>query len=193
MAAEKSQSAGGGFDGGVTLPTLRTLRLILRPLVPDDARDAHRFLSDERVMRYWSSGPHVDIAETERYIVGNCVGGTHESWAITEPGGPAIGWVNLGERRPAVYEMGYILSADRWGGGLAREAVRAGLDHVFGECNARRIFADCDPENIASIRLVESLGFIREGHLRGEWETHLGIRDSLIFGILRNEWEGPRA
>lgn len=173
------------------LPTLKTDRLVLRPLVPEDARDAHRFLSDSQVMRYWSSGPHVDIAETGLYIIGNCTGGTHESWAITERGGPVMGWVNLCERRPRVYEMGYILSADQWRRGFAREAVSAGLDHIFGEIGARRVFADCDPENTASIRLVESLGFIHEGHLRAEWETHVGIRDSLIFGLLAEEWKRP--
>ena len=170
------------------LPTLTTNRLVLRPLVPGDARDVHRFLSDAQVMRYWSSGPHADVAETERFIVGNCIGGAYESWAITESGGPAMGWLNLGERRPAVYETGYILGSDYWGRGFAREALSAGLEYVFGTLGARRIFADTDPENAASIRMLEGLGFMREGHLRGEWETHIGIRDSLIFGILENEW-----
>lgn len=177
----------------MTLPILRTKRLELRPLVVGDAGDVHRFLSDSQVMRYWSSGPHVDIAETERYIVGNCEGGTHESWAITESGGPAIGWVNVGERRPGVYETGYILGADWWGRGLAREALSAAIDHVFGTLGARRIFADTDPDNAASIAMLEGLGFKREGHLRGEWETHIGIRDSLIFGLLQSEWEIGRS
>lgn len=105
------------------LPTLKTERLVLRPLVPEDANDARRFLRDERVMRYWSSGPHQDIAETERSILGNCTGGSHESWAIIEAGGAAIGWINLGERRPRVYETGYIPSFDWWGRGLAGEAL----------------------------------------------------------------------
>jgi [ribosomal protein S5]-alanine N-acetyltransferase len=174
------------------LPIIKTCRLVLRPLVPSDACDAHRFLSDERVMQYWSSGPHTDIGDTERYITGNCTGGTHESWAITEDGGPAIGWVNQCERRPLVYELGYILAADQWGKGLAREAVTAALEYAFGTLGARRVYADCDPDNLSSIRLVESLGFVHEGHLRAEWETHIGIRDSLIFGLLSHEWKARR-
>ena len=160
------------------LPTLRTERLVLRPLAPEDARDAHRFLSDERVMRYWSSGPHADLAETAAYIAGNCTGGAHESWAV-----------NLCERRPDVYETGYILSAEYWGRGLAREAIAAALDHVFGPRGARRVFADTDPDNAASIALLERLGFTREGLLREEWRTHLGIRDTLILGLLASEWD----
>jgi [ribosomal protein S5]-alanine N-acetyltransferase len=36
--------------------------------------------------------------------------------------------------------------------------------------------------------LRQRLGFQQDGHLRGEWETHIGVRDSLIFGLLRDEW-----
>jgi RimJ/RimL family protein N-acetyltransferase len=52
------------------------------------------------------------------------------------------------------------------------------------------VFADTDPENAPSIALLERLGFRREGLLRGEWETHIGVRDSLILGLLRDEWRG---
>ena len=53
--------------------------------------------------------------------------------------------------------------------------------------------ADTDPDNVGSIKLLEKLGFQKEGHLRSEWETHIGVRDSLIFGLLREEWESQRA
>lgn len=170
------------------LPTLATERIVLRPLVPEDAAAAHKFLSDEQVMRFWSSGPHADLAETESYIVHNCTGGAHESWAITEAEGPAIGWVNFTERRPGVYEIGYILARDAWGRGIAREALGMAIAHVFETLGARRIFADTDPDNAASIALLERLGFAREGLLRQEWLTHLGVRDTIIFGLLASEW-----
>ena len=50
--------------------------------------------------------------------------------------------------------------------------------------------ADTDPDNIGSNRLLERLGFKLEGHLRAEWETHIGVRDSLIWGLLAAEWNG---
>ncbi|HEV7233271.1 MAG TPA: GNAT family N-acetyltransferase, partial [Sphingorhabdus sp.] len=106
MAAEKGEGAGGGVDG-LMLPTLATGRLILRPLMLDDAAEAYAFLSDAEVMRYWSSGPHSDVAQTRNYIEGNCIGGDYESWAITFSG-ETIGWVNTRIRRPAVAELGYI-------------------------------------------------------------------------------------
>lgn len=62
------------------------------------------------------------------------------------------------------------------------------ISRLFGEEGQRRVFADVDPENVGSVRLLEALGFKLEGHLRQEWETHIGIRDSLIYGLLADEW-----
>lgn len=169
-------------------PTLASARLVLRPLVHADADTLHPVFADERTMRYWSGPPHADLAETRTYVAGNAAQDDWLTWAITEDGGQALGWVTLGVHRDGVRELGYVLHRDFWGQGYAREAVAAVIDHGFATMRLRRIFADCDPDNAGSIRLLESLGFRREGHLRGEWETHLGIRDSLIFGLLSAEW-----
>jgi [ribosomal protein S5]-alanine N-acetyltransferase len=80
-----------------------------------------------------------------------------------------------------------MLGRAYWGRGIVTEAVTALVDLLFAE-GQRRVFADTDPDNIASIRVAERLGFTLEARLRGEWETHIGVRDSLIFGMLRDEW-----
>ncbi|MBY8822717.1 GNAT family N-acetyltransferase [Sphingomonas colocasiae] len=171
----------------MSLPLLSTARLVLRPLAESDADALHDVLSDDETMRFWSSPPHVSIDQTRDYVVGNAAQDEWLTWAITE-GGPALGWVVLGEHRPGIRELGYILHRDRWGSGYAGEAVAAVVNHGFSAMGLRRIFADCDPENTGSVRLLERLGFRLEGHLRGEWETHIGVRDSLIFGLLASEW-----
>ena len=58
---------------------------------------------------------------------------------------------------------------------------------AFDTLGARRITADIDPDNQASIRVFERLGFTLEARLRGEWEMHIGVRDSLIYGLLRDD------
>lgn len=175
-------------------PTLTTARLVLRQLREDDAAALFPVLSDPEVMIWWSSGPHTSLAETADYVKGNASEGQgHLCWAITAADDVALGWVILIDGKPDVKEIGYILRRDQWGSGIAREAVARVIDHGFGEMNLRRIFADTDPENPGSIGLLERLGFQREGRLRGEWETHIGVRDSLIFGLLRNEWTMEKA
>lgn len=170
-------------------PTLTTARLVLRQIREDDARALFPVLSDAQVMTWWSSGPHRSLAETVDYVKGNAAEGQgYLCWAITAGDDVALGWVILIDGKPDVKEIGYILRRDRWGSGIAREAVTRVIDHGFGEMKLRRIFADTDPENPGSIGLLERLGFQREGRLRGEWETHIGVRDSLIYGLLRDEW-----
>lgn len=175
-------------------PTLRGSRLTLRQLHIEDAVPLFDVLSDETVMRFWSSGPHSSVEETRLYLEWNADSDAeHLCWAITRHDGPALGWVILVPRRDGVFELGYILGRADWGMGLVQEAVNMVLDYAFGPHGSRRIMADTDPENIASIRLLEKLGFRQEGHLRAEWETHIGIRDSLIFGLLQHEWESGQA
>lgn len=170
-------------------PTLTTARLVLRQLREDDAPTLFPVLSDAEVMIWWSSGPHASLAETEAYVKGNAAEGQgYHCWAITAGDDVALGWVILIDGKPQVKEIGYILRRDHWGAGIAREAVARVIAHGFDDLGLRRIFADTDPENGGSIALLERLGFQREGRLRGEWETHIGVRDSLIFGLLRDEW-----
>ena len=66
------------------------------------------------------------------------------------------------------------------GRNLAARALAPAIDTVFDVKGARRIFADVDPDNAASIRTFEKLGFRHEGVLRANWETHIGVRDSVI-------------
>lgn len=168
--------------------TLRTERLTLRPLRLSDADSLHPAFADEALMHWWSSGPHSDPARTRDYVAGNVDSDDYPTWAITLGDDVAVGWVVLPPRRDGVAEIGYILRRDHWGRGIAREAVTAVIDHGFDGLGLRRIYADTDPENEASIGLLKSLGFTLEGRLRGEWETHIGVRDSFIWGLLRDEW-----
>lgn len=176
----------------MTAPTLRTERLVLRQLVLDDAAALFPILSDDAVMHYWSSGPHRHEDETREYLQWNADPNCgHHCWAITFTGEKALGWVILIPRRTGNFELGYILAREFWGQGLATEAISAALDFAFRTLKLRRVMADTDPENNGSIALLRKLGFRQEGHLRAEWETHIGVRDSLIFGLLQSEWRSP--
>ena len=174
------------------LPVLASERLVLRQVRIDDAEALFDVLSDEGLMTWWSSGAHSTVEETRAYLE-PAVLGEWRSWAITRASEDvALGWVNAHERRASVSEIGYILARSAWGQGIAREAVTLVLDRLLVTEGQRRVFADADPENAASIGLLTSMGFVQEGHLRAEWETHIGVRDSLIFGLLSDEWLARR-
>lgn len=175
------------------VPILTTERLRLRALGVEDAEALFPTLSDAELMTWWSSAPHQTVAETRAYFAPRVEQDGWRCWAITLAGDDtAIGWVAAGEKRQGgVTEIGYLLARAHWGRGIAAEAVSAVIDRLFAE-GQRRVFADTDPDNAPSLALLDRLGFRREGYLRGEWETHIGVRDSVILGLLKDEWRSPR-
>ncbi|WP_428835739.1 GNAT family N-acetyltransferase [Sphingomonas rustica] len=171
------------------LPVLETARLRLRGIGPEDAEALHPAMTDDALMTWWSSAPHTDLAQTRDYLTYAPATDGMRSWAITRAEDDrAIGWVTVIHKRAGVSEVGYLLAREHWGAGMMAEAVSRVLDLLFREEGQRRVFADTDPDNLGSRTLLERLGFKLEGVLRAEWETHIGVRDTTLYGLLRDEW-----
>ena len=85
--------------------------------------------------------------------------------------------------------MGYGLAEAAWGQGFAAEAVGALPRHGFDALDLDRVEADIDPRNTASARLLERLGFTREGLLRERWIVDGEVSDSAIYGLLKREFK----
>jgi RimJ/RimL family protein N-acetyltransferase len=173
-------------------PWLAARRFVLHPLVRADAAALFPSFADPDVMRWWSRGPFDSEQELAEWLVpepGAWPGG--RSWAVAEsPTGPAIARLAAIDRGDDVVELGYLVVRERQGEGIAREALAALIEHLIATEQRRRLFADVDPDNRASCRLLERLGFTLEGRLREAWTTHIGRRDSLIWGLLATEWRG---
>jgi hypothetical protein len=70
------------------------------------------------------------------------------------------------------------------------EALRALCGFMFGELGFERIEADVDPRNLASIKVLQRLGFEEEGYLRERWRVRGEVQDSMIFGLLKRDGRG---
>ena len=90
-------------------------------------------------------------------------------------------------------ELGYVLGHAHWGQGLMFEALDALLTQAFGGLGLRRIEAEVNPANTASVRLLERLGFTREGLLRQRWVAKGATYDVSFYGLLRDEWPAAAA
>lgn len=176
------------------MPELTSARLRLRQLGAEDIPALFRLFSDLRVMRYWSFTPLTDLAGAERYLAAmqsESARGDLLQWGIEPQGGAEIiGQVTLRHisRANERAEVGFALGGDHHGRGYAREAVGAVLDFAFGPMALYRVEADVDPRNAASLRLLESLGFRREGLLRSRWFVGGERCDSVMLGLHREEW-----
>lgn len=177
------------------LPTIDADRISLRWISRDDVDALYRIFSNEEVMRYWSTPPLTDRDAAVDLLQDIHDGFGRQSmlkWGIALRADNAlIGTttlynLDLGNRRA---EMGYALSRDHWRRGYMREALQALLTYAFEVLDLRRIEADVDPRNTASIQTLERLGFQREGFLRERWEVNGEIQDALFYGLIRREWK----
>jgi RimJ/RimL family protein N-acetyltransferase len=173
---------------------LHSENLLLRPFVRDDAVAMHRVYSDPEAMKYWSSPPVTELAQAEALVSADmaCMAeGQGLFWALTlADSGQVVGkctlfGVSASNRRA---EVGYILDRRFWGRGLMTEAMCAMLDFGFGQLGLHRLEADSDPDNGASLALLEKLGFRREGLFRQRWNIDGEWRDSVMLGLLGTEW-----
>jgi len=160
---------------------LSTPRLILRTARPDDLEPMHAVLSDPRATLWWSTPPHNTQDQTVAWLDNMIANGPNHPDFVIELDGRVIG-------KAGFYEMpdiGYILHPDVWGQGLAGEAVGAVIDHVFDTRTVQTLTADVDPENTASVRLLERLGFARTGFAERSWNVGGVWKDSLYYALSR--------
>jgi len=142
---------------------LKTPRLILRPQQQGDAAALFAILSDERAMRFWNR-PAIDrlavVQDLVREQQDAMAGGLCRYWTLMEDG-EAIGSVDISLIGDGSAELGFVLRPDRWGLGLASEAVGAVIAHGFGELGLARLAAAVQTANRAAARVLEKSGFTR--------------------------------
>ena len=177
---------------------LRTDRLTLRRFQESDAETLSAYCSDPEVARYQAWEPPLTVAQARLSV---------RSLSGRDPEQP--GWFQYAIERTAEADhigdvgvdlhhnrmqaqIGFTLAAGHHRQGYGSEAVRAVLDHLFAERGLHRVSADCDLRNTASARLLERVGFTREGlrrqhvHSKGEWT------DEVLWGLLAADWQRLR-
>jgi RimJ/RimL family protein N-acetyltransferase len=180
------------------VPALAGARVRLRALRADDADDLYTLQSDPRVMRYWSHPAWTSREQAvERIAQLARDNATSEfySWATTIDGADRlIGTVSLFalNRANRRAEIGYALAAESWGRGYATEGLHLAIEFAFDTLGLERLEADIDPRNEASCRLVERVGFQREGLLRRRWHVAGEATDSAMYGLLRGEYRATQ-
>lgn len=146
-----------------TKPALETERLILRRYRKEDLEDLFEYLSDPATVAFEPYGP-MSLEEVKENLEWRV--STEEMIAVEfKASGKLIGNVYLGQRDFQALELGFVFNRAYWGKGLAAESCRALIQRAFAR-GIHRIFAECDPNNENSWRLLEALGFRREGCLK---------------------------
>ena len=168
-------------------PRLETARFDLRPLERGDTAALFPTFADATQCRYLTRPAFADEAELEGWLFDPDWDG--RTWiAIDRTSGAVAGrFVAVPGHDDGVAEIGYVVVMEGQGQGVARECTAALVSQLFAEGH-RKVIAEVDSENVASIRLLGSLGFIREARFRQHETTHIGLRDVEMWGVLKGEW-----
>lgn len=175
-------------------PTLPTARLLLRPFAETDADAIYALHSNARVLRYWDSPPWEDRARAQAFLAA-CrqmeadASGARFAIETLQPRA-FVGWCAMFRWNPVYRSLGigYCLDEPAWGQGYATEAVRAMLRWAYETLDLNRVEAELDTRNGASARVLEKLGFEREGLRREDCVVSGEVSDSWIYGLLRRDW-----
>ena len=174
---------------------LTTERLRLRPMDERDVLAHYAVFSDPEVARYWSREPWTDIAQAEESIkstMAACKDGSEVRFGIELLAtGELIGNAGLYHffEQNRRCDIGYALAGQHWGQGYATEALRVLIRHGFDALDLNRIEADIDPRNIGSARVLEKLGFRKEGYMPERWFVFGEFADTVNYGLLRRYWD----
>lgn len=146
---------------------IRTRRLALRPVGPEDLEGTHAYASDPEATRMMMFLPVDSPEETEKFLRDAAAewrkpAPSYYEFAILQDGAQ-VGGISLFrlEGQDDGAELGWIVRRDRWRQGIAEEATRGLMDHARRAWGIHRFIAQCDGENTASWRLMEKLGMRR--------------------------------
>ena len=169
----------------------RVDELLIRPPVLDDVAAIAPAFTDPDVGGEAGLPPLTD-AELRSFIQRDLppmqASGYLHPFVILEGSGRIVGGITLhhyDDQRSRV-EVGYWLLPEGRGRGIATRAVRTLADHVHGN-GVLRLEAVVRPENERSIRVLERLGFTREGRLRSLLRYAGGRADAFIYSLLPGE------
>ena len=175
-------------------PTLFTPRLRLRPFEDADGNDLFALLSDAHILRYWDAPPWSNLGRAEQFISAcreMADGGTGMRLAAERvSNGAFIGWCSLSRWNPSHRRasLGYCFDDAVWDHGYATEAASGVLQWAYDNLDLNRVQAETDTRNVASSRVLEKLGFVREGLLREDCVVNEEVSDSWVYGLIRREW-----
>lgn len=144
---------------------METNRLIIRNFEFEDWKDLYEYLSDEEVVKF-EPYEAVSIIDCKKEIVRRSKSNNFKA-VVLKSENKLIGNIYISLIEPIelmTWELGFVFNKKYWKNGYAYESSLSIISDLFQNCNAHRIIAKCNPENINSWRLLEKLNFRKEAH-----------------------------
>jgi ribosomal-protein-alanine N-acetyltransferase len=177
--------------------TPRPLHVALRPAQPDDAGLLHRWRGEASVRQHQPLAEatvadlRADLLRHRHDELYRCRGDRYQWIVLVE--GEAAGWITLAVSswEHGLAEIGYALSTSFQGRGVMRNALEQLAAELFGHTALERLEARCSVDNVASQRVLEAVGFEREGRLRSYFRLAGRRVDNYLYALLRDDFFVP--
>jgi ribosomal-protein-alanine N-acetyltransferase len=174
--------------------TLRTERLLLRPIEPMDASALLRLYGDPEVTREYEIETLTRLEQAEALLSAYLQ--FHKRFALVASGGSEVigtcGYT-LWDQSSRMASFGYDLARPYWGHGLMREAAAAVLGYGFAVMKLNRVNALTTLYNVRSMKVLTALGFREEGVLPQFAYWKEAFHDMRLFSLLRSSVVSPGA
>lgn len=170
-------------------PELITERLLLRTMTLADADDLREWTPNKSLYQYWGKKPGKADLKPELLFAAQSKPTKSFHWGIVHrKDAKVIGevWVYLIEN-DRMAKLAIRLSDRYHGHGYATEALREVVRFCFENTQLQRLWSDVDVRNTASVRMLESCGFVREGLIR-QGKMVSTWCDYYLYGILKADW-----
>ena len=173
---------------------IESSRLLIRLVTEADLPDLLVINGNDEVTRYLPYAAWQSLADGQAWfkrIEGlNATGNGLQFVAVEKSTGQVVATCLLFryDEHSSRAELGYVLGREHWGRGIMHEALVELITFAFQTYALRRIEAEVNPANEASCRLIQKLGFTKEGLLRQRWFSKGSAHDTNIYGLLRDEW-----
>lgn len=173
-------------------PALDTPRLHLRAVTRDDAADMFRVNADPEVIRFLGRPPMASIEAMREKIDSILENLRNESaigWTLIDAQtGAYVGGASLLRWDKAHFraEVGYVVAKEHWGRGLVPEALGPILRFGFERMKLHSVEARIHPDNRASRRVAEKLGFAQEGYFRESYFNAAteAFEDTVVYSLV---------
>ncbi len=175
-------------------PVLETERMILREILMEDGPGILAIRGDYEVTKY-NGGMNYTRLDQAQALIASIRDAYRDKrsvrWGMTLKGDDSVigmcgynYWVRTDFRA----SVGYDLARAYWGSGLMPEALRAILAFGFEQMALNRVEADASENNRQSMRVLEKVGFLREGHQREQYYENGEFGDLVLFSLLKRDF-----
>jgi len=173
----------------------RLIDVSIRPALPRDATLLYQWRSEPSVRQHQPLS-HLSLAQLRAELANQSIDNLYRNrgdrfqWIVEAP--DPSGWITLvvANWEHGLAEIGYALSTGQQRRGIMRRALETLLAELFADTGLRRLEARCAVQNEASQRVLEALGFRREGTLRRFFVLRGTPVDNHLYALLRGEWTG---